>query len=90
MIRPNVAQSISAVACAIIAATLMAPLTPAVMIARAETGTMSPDVKGDRLALRTQGTACSDRGWPHYEQHCIFDRSKPADEVRTVRVINLR
>ena len=90
MIRPNVAQSISAVACAIIAATLIAPLTPAVMIARAETGTMSPDVKGDRLALRTQGTACSDRGWPHYEQHCIFDRSKPADEVRTVRVINLR
>ena len=90
MIKPNVAQSISAVACAIIAATLMAPLTPAAMIARAETGTMSPDVKGDRLPLRSRGTACSDRGWPHYEQRCIFDRSRPADEVRSVRVINLR
>jgi hypothetical protein len=68
----------------------MAPLTPAVTIAKAETVTTLPDAKTDRLPLRTQGTACSDRGWPHYEQHCIFDRSKPADEVRTVRVINLR
>jgi len=91
MIKPNVAQSISAVACAIIAATLIvAPLTPAVTIARAETGTTLPDAKSDRLALRTQGTACSDLGWPHYEQHCIFDRSKPADQVRTVRIIDIR
>lgn len=90
MIKPNVAQSISAVACAIIVATLMAPLTPTVAIATTETGTMLPDAKADRLPLRTQGTACSDRGWPHYEQHCIFDRSRPADEVRTIRVINLR
>jgi len=91
MIKPNVAQSISAVACAVIAATLIvAPLTPAVAIAKAETGTVSPDMKGNRLALRTQGTACSDLGWPHYEQHCIFDRSRPADEVRTIRIINLR
>ena len=90
MIKPNVAQSVSAVACAIIAATLMVPLTPAVTIAKAETGIVSLEAKGDRLALRTQGTACSDRGWPHYEQHCIFDRSRPADELRTVRVINLR
>ena len=89
MITPNVAQSISAVACAIIAAALMMPLTPAVTLAKAETGAML-NVKADRLALRTQGTACSDRGWPHYEQHCIFDRSRPADEVRTVRVIDLR
>ena len=90
MIKPNVAQSISAIACAIIAATLMVPLTPAVTLAKAETGAMVLTVKGDRLALRTQGTACSDLGWPHYEQHCIFDRSRPADDVRTVRVINLR
>ncbi len=94
MITPNVAQSISAVACAIIVATLLVPLTPAVTIAKAdtkaETVIMSSDAKGDRQALRTQGTACSALGWPHYEQHCIFDRSRPADEVRTVRVINLR
>ena len=90
MIKPNVAQSISAVACAIIAATLMVPLTPAVTIAKADTVIMLPDAKGDRQALRTQGTACSALGWPHYEQHCIFDRSRPADEVRTVRVISLR
>ena len=90
MIMPNAAQSISAIACAILVATLMAPLTPAVTIAKAETVTTLPDAKADRLPLRTQGTACSDRGWPHYEPHCIFDRSKPADEMRTVRVINLR
>jgi hypothetical protein len=95
MIKPNVAQSISAIACAIIAAALVAPLTLAAPVAKAatatiETGTMLLSVKGDRQALRTQGTACSDLGWPHYEQHCIFDRSRPADEVRTVRVINLR
>jgi hypothetical protein len=91
MIKPNVAQSVSAIACAIIAAALIvAPLTPTVAIAKAETSTMLPDAKGDRQAQRTQGTACSDRGWPHYEQHCIFDRSRPADEVRTVRVIALR
>jgi hypothetical protein len=91
MIKPNVAQSVSAIACAVIAAALIvAPLTPTVAIAKAETSTMLPDAKGDRLALRTQGSACSDRGWPHYEQHCIFDRSRPADEVRTIRVINLR
>ena len=89
MIKPNVAQSISAVACAIIAATLMVPL-PTIPVAKAETGTVLLTVKGDRQVLRTQGTACSDLGWPHYEQHCIFDRSRPADEVRTVRVINLR
>jgi len=91
MIKPNVAQSISAIACAVIAATLIvAPLAPTVAIAKAETATVSPDMKGDRLALRTQGTACSDLGWPHYEQHCIFDRSRSADDVRTVRVIVLR
>lgn len=90
MIKPNVAQSISAVACAIIAATLMLPLTPAVTLAQTEVGATLLPAKGDRLALRTQGTACSDRGWPHYEQHCIFDRSRPADEVRAVRVIDLR
>ena len=90
MIMPNAAQSISAIACAILVAALMAPLTPTVTIAKAETVAMSPDAKADRLPPRTQGTACSDRGWPHYEQHCIFDRSKPADQVRIVRVISLR
>ena len=90
MFKPNVAQSISAIACAIIAATLLVPLTATVPIAKAETGIVLSDVKGDRLALRTQGGACSDLGWPHYEQHCIFDRSRPADELRTVRVISLR
>ena len=90
MIKPNVAQSISAVACAIIVATLMAPISPTAAVATAETATMLPSTKGDRQPLRTQGTACSDRGWPHYEQHCTFDRSRPADDVRTIRVINLR
>jgi hypothetical protein len=94
MFMPNVAQSVSALACATIVATLMASLAatvPAVNAAPAvDAGIASPGPKGDRLPLRVQGTACSDRGWPHYEQHCVFDRSRPADEVRTIRIIDLR
>ncbi len=46
--------------------------------------------KADRLPVFVKGTACSKRGWPHYEQHCLFDGRTSADDVRTVRVIALR
>ena len=46
--------------------------------------------KGDRLPVLVKGTACSPRGWPHYEQSCQFDQRRSADEARTVRVIALR
>lgn len=44
----------------------------------------------DRLPLQGAGTACSQHGWPHYEQRCQFDLRKPANNARTVRVIALR
>jgi hypothetical protein len=46
-------------------------------------------VKSDRLPIFVKGTACSRRGWPHYEQGCLFDRRGSADDVRTVRIVNL-
>lgn len=94
MLTLNVARSMSAVACATIVASLMASLTRTIPVVSsatfADAGITSRGVKGDRMPLRAQGTACSDRGWPHYEQHCIFNRSKPADEVPTIRIIDLR
>jgi hypothetical protein len=48
-----------------------------------------PLVKGDRLNSRETGASCSLRGWPHYEQSCLFDLKSPADAARTVRVIAL-
>ena len=94
MLTQNVARSMSAVAGATIVATLVASLTATIPIVNsatsADAGIMSRGSKGDDIPLRTQGTACSDRGWPHYEQRCTFDRSKPADEVRTIRIIGFR
>jgi hypothetical protein len=46
--------------------------------------------KGDRLPRFVKGAACSSRGWPHYEPGCQFDMRRPADEMRTIRVIALR
>jgi hypothetical protein len=45
--------------------------------------------KSERLPV-VKGTACSARGWPHFEQNCLFDDRTSADDVRTVRVITLR
>ena len=46
--------------------------------------------KADRLPVFVKGNACSARGWPHYEQNCLFDDRDSADDGRTVRVIALR
>jgi|tagenome__1003787_1003787.scaffolds.fasta_scaffold18545172_1 hypothetical protein len=46
--------------------------------------------KADRLPVRVKGTACSSRGWPHYERICQFDVRRPADEMRAVRIVALR
>jgi hypothetical protein len=62
--------------------------------ARAETqveGALHQAVaKGDRMAVLAKGTACSSRGWPHYEQSCQFDFRQSAGEMRKVRIIALR
>jgi hypothetical protein len=49
-----------------------------------------PYAKGDRLHILAKGTACSSLGWPNYEQHCQFDRRRPADKLRKVRIVALR
>jgi hypothetical protein len=46
-------------------------------------------IKGDRLDLRTYGTACSERGWPHFESSCLRDTASPTRQPRAVRLISL-
>lgn len=46
--------------------------------------------KSDRLAAPLKGAACSERGWPHYEQQCLFDRTRPNNEAGSIRVIAIR
>ncbi|MGC1695290.1 MAG: hypothetical protein WA743_08445 [Pseudolabrys sp.] len=46
--------------------------------------------KAGRLAVIVKGSACSQHGWPNFEQRCQFDFRNPVDEARTVRVIALR
>jgi hypothetical protein len=55
-----------------------------------ETAVDHPGAKGDRLAVLVKGGSCSSVGWPHYEQSCRFDLRRPADDMRTVRVVALR
>lgn len=43
----------------------------------------------DHLGVSVRGTACSQRGWPNYEQNCQFDLRRPANAARSVRVIVL-
>jgi hypothetical protein len=44
-------------------------------------------IKGDRLDLKTFGTACSDRGWPYFETSCLRNTVSPARQPRTVRLV---
>ena len=46
--------------------------------------------KGDRVPFPAKGAACSVQEWPHYEQQCLFDHRRSANEVQTVRVIAMR
>lgn len=44
--------------------------------------------KGDRLDLRTYGTACSERGWPYFETSCLRDTASPTRQARMVRIVS--
>jgi hypothetical protein len=46
--------------------------------------------KTDHPPVSVRGTACSQRGWPNFEQSCQFDLRRPTNAARTVRVIALR
>ena len=82
---------ISAVTAAAVVASLVVLLTSAAPDASAapavEGAFAQSHAKGDRLASRISGSACSSRSWPNYEQGCEFDLRGPA---RTVRIIALR
>ncbi len=45
--------------------------------------------KGDRLDLRTYGTACSERSWPYFETSCLRDTASPTRQARTVRIVSI-
>jgi hypothetical protein len=94
MFKSITANAIIAVTVAALAATLTIFLTPGVVLeakAHSHVTVMLPaPAEADRLPAIATGNACSSRGWPHYEQSCLFDLRTPAKEVRTVRVIVLR
>jgi hypothetical protein len=94
MIKSITANAIAAVTTAALAATLTIFLTPGVVPeAKAHsrvTARLPVSVVADSLPAIATGNACSSRGWPHYEQSCLFDLRTLAKEVRTVRVIVLR
>jgi hypothetical protein len=49
-----------------------------------------PDNSGALIQPSAKGVACSQYGWPHFEQNCQFDARRPNNEARIVRVIALR
>lgn len=91
MFKSITANAITAVTTAALAATLTIFLTPGVVPeakAQSQVTVMLPaPAVADRLPVISKGNACSSRGWPNYEQSCLFDLRTPAKEVRTVRVI---
>jgi hypothetical protein len=46
--------------------------------------------RSDRLRVPVKGAACSQRGWPDFEQNCQFDFRESAGKARAVRVIAMR
>jgi hypothetical protein len=75
-----------AIAGTAVAIMLFAPVAP---IATAETPDTIVLAKGDRLVTAVKGSPCAQRAWPNYEQGCLFDKRRPADEVRKISMVNL-
>ena len=95
MIKFLSAQFISAAAAAALVASLAAFFTPVASQARAETqpgaaaALPRSHVKGNRLPLLVTGRACSSMPWPNYDRACQFDLRRSADDIRTVRIVNM-
>jgi hypothetical protein len=90
------AKSITALAGAGLAAFLIsvvpevkaeAPITGSQQVSGAKSDLLP---KPDRLPALANGAACLAQAWPQYDQSCRFDRRRPADAARMVRVIALR
>ena len=93
MFKSITANAIAAVTIAALVATLTIFLTPGVVPeanAHPEmTVALPAPALVDRFPAIAKGNACSSRGWPNYEQGCLFDLRTPANDLRTVRVIVL-
>jgi hypothetical protein len=94
MLKSDTAKSIAAIAVAAVVAGVATLLTAGVPDAKAEpqadAALHQPYAKNDVIRALAKGTECSSRGWPHYEQSCLFDLRGAANEARTVRVIVVR
>ena len=90
MFTPNKCKLIAVVGAAALAGLIAVSVALAPPAKAAQTqDTVQSHTKGDRLPMRSTGSACSSIGWPHYEQSCQFDLSRSADAIRTVRVLDL-
>ena len=94
MLKSGTATSITAIIVAALVAGVAVFLTSGVPGAKAEpqakAALLQPDAKNDALRALITGTACSSRGWPHYEQSCLFDLRGAAHKAPTVRIIAVR
>jgi hypothetical protein len=77
-------KAISAVsaAAALVGIFFVVPLTPSV-----EAHVHAAGAKTDRLDLKSYSSECSQRGWPHFETHCLRDAASPTREAKSVRVV---
>jgi len=73
---------------AAVVAVVVVLLTPDAPQANGAAAMQSVGAKGDRLAV-VKGAACAQRAWPNYEPGCLFDKRRPANEVRKISVINI-
>jgi hypothetical protein len=94
MFKSVIANSVTAITVATLVAgfaTFLTSTAPQALAASAaKVAVHQPSGKANRLPARVLGSECSSRSWPNYEQSCQFDRRRPADELRTVRIIPLR
>ena len=94
MLTSRAARSVIAVAAIAICSSLALLAVAVAPEAKAETqstGAHAVLARADRLLPEpSKGAACSERGWPHYEQHCLFVRTRTLREAGSVRVIATR
>jgi hypothetical protein len=86
-------RTISATVAALLVATLavwLPSLSPEAKAQTFELNTIDHSLRGDRLPTLLKGAACSTQGWPHYEQRCLSDWRRDADNMPIVRIIALR
>ena len=93
MAQSRVARSVIAAAALALCSSLALVAVAVAPVAKAEVhdnGTHAALAKADRIQSPLKGAACSERGWPHYERRCLFDRARPHQERGDIRIIATR